>query len=488
MSLDLLCINPGGTAGIYQHLGADLTAVEPPLWCRLIAGYVRDRGYTVRILDAAALGLGPEEVARRVVEARPKLVCVVVHGHQPSASTQTMPAAGAICRAIKAANRFLQILIVGGHVAALPERTLAEEAVDFACTGEGPVTVVGVLEGLLSNGRVGDDVPGLAWREGKTASAPLIADLDADLHGNTWDLLPMGKYRAHNWHANFSGARQPYASIMTSLDCPFSCHFCCISAPFGRKHLYRMRAPASVVAEVNYLAKMHGVRLFKIVDEMFVLNPKHYVAICEGLAVLPFASELNIWAYARVDTVKAGHLPLLRRAGFRWLALGIESGSAHVRDGADKHYSDDDIRAVVREIQAAGINVIGNYIFGLPDDDMDSMQRTLALAKELNTEFANFYSAMAYPGSPLYDQAVANHSELPKGWSGYSQHSTDTFPMATATLSSADVLRFRDAAFTDYFTDARYLDMIGEKFGAGARAQIEQMTARQLDRALLRAA
>ncbi len=38
--LDLLLINPGGRRDIYQALGDDLTAVEPPLWCRLIAGYV----------------------------------------------------------------------------------------------------------------------------------------------------------------------------------------------------------------------------------------------------------------------------------------------------------------------------------------------------------------------------------------------------------------------------------------------------------------
>ena len=54
--LDLLLINPSGRDAIYQELGADLTAVEPPLWCRLIAGYVRDRNYSVEIIDAEAEG------------------------------------------------------------------------------------------------------------------------------------------------------------------------------------------------------------------------------------------------------------------------------------------------------------------------------------------------------------------------------------------------------------------------------------------------
>ena len=69
--LDLLLINPNGRDRIYQELGEELTAVEPPLWCRLIAGYVRDRGYSVEIIDAEAEGFGPETVADKVAARRP---------------------------------------------------------------------------------------------------------------------------------------------------------------------------------------------------------------------------------------------------------------------------------------------------------------------------------------------------------------------------------------------------------------------------------
>ena len=159
---------------------------------------------------------------------------------------------------------------------------------------------------------------------------------------------------------------------------------------------------------------IYGVRTFKITDEMFVLNRAHYTAICEGLSALPFADELNIWAYARIDTVKPEHLPLMRAAGIRWLALGIESGSEHVRDGANKTFGGDDIKNTVKAIQDADINVIGNFIFGLPDDTMQTMRDTLNLAMDLNCEFANFYSAMAYPGSALFDEA--DPKDLPERW------------------------------------------------------------------------
>ena len=489
MAIDLLLINPGGREKIYQQLGGDLTAIEPPLWCRLIAGYVLDRGFTVEIIDSEAENMGIASIAAEVERRAPHLVGMIVFGHQPSASTQQMAAAGEACLAIKALCPEQPVVIAGGHVAALPERTLEEEAVDYACAGEGPVTIHRLLEVLT--GRTEDvlgDVEGLAWRAGGeirvNTAAPLITEMDADLHGNAWHLLPMERYRAHNWQCfGDLGARQPYASIYTSLGCPFRCSFCCINAPFGTNR-YRMRSAEAVVGEIDLLYREYGVKTFKIIDEMFVLNDRHVNGVCEGLAAKPYASELNIWAYARVDTVKQGQLPLLRAAGLQWLALGIESGSAHVRDGAEKSFDQDDIREIVRQIQTAGINVIGNYIFGLPDDDLTTMRQTLDLAKELNCEFANFYSAMAYPGSPLYTMAVQNGWDLPESWSGFSQHSHDCHPLPTEHVSAAEVLRFRDDAFHEYFANKRYLDMATQKFGVETRQHIEEMSEARLERAI----
>ena len=61
--------------------------------------------------------------------------------------------------------------------------------------------------------------------------------------------------------------RQPYASIYTSLGCPFRCSFCCINAPF-EVNRYRMRKPDSVVSEIQMLNKKYGIKTFKIIDEM----------------------------------------------------------------------------------------------------------------------------------------------------------------------------------------------------------------------------
>ncbi|MEM9440722.1 MAG: radical SAM protein [Pseudomonadota bacterium] len=491
--LDLLLINPGGRKAVYQDLGRTLTAIEPPLWCRLNAGYAIDRGHVTDILDADALDLDADDVADFVLDHQPRLTVLVAHGHQPSASTQSMEHVRSICRAIKQRAEKQCILITGVHAAALPTQTLNEEACDFVCNGEGPETIHQLLVALKVGRDAGPDIEGLVWRDqsGQIRNNPparLIADLEQDLHGHVWSLLPMERYRAHNWQCfGDLNKRQPYASIYTSLGCPYKCHFCCINAPFGVNR-YRMRDPSAVIAEIDHLHTRYGVETFKIIDEMFVLNDRHVTAICEGLKAKDFSSKLNIWAYARVDTVKPERLELLRSAGIRWLALGIESGSSLVRDGAQKSLSDDDIHDTVHSIQRAGISVIGNFIFGLPDDDSASMNRTLSLARSLRCEFANFYVAMAYPGSPLYRDAMVQGWPLPSAWSGYSQHSYDCLPLPTETLRASDVLEFRDWAFHQYFEDSAYLEMIEAKFGEGPRRHIEAMTQHHLRRKILETA
>jgi radical SAM superfamily enzyme YgiQ (UPF0313 family) len=490
-AVDVLFINPADRKTTYQDLGDEFCAIEPPLFAGLYATHVRNRGFVPAIYDAPALRASADEAARVACEEyAPRLVVLVVYGLQPSASTQNMGAAGRIAQRIKARRPELPVMMVGTHPAALPERTLREEAIDFVCDLEGPVTIAKTLEALKSPDPDFAAIPSLWWRDGErivrpAGAEPLIRDLDRELPGIAWDLLPMHLYRAHNWHCfGHIAERTPYASIHTSLGCPYHCGFCCINAPFG-KSSYRMWSPETVVKEIDHLVAAYGVKNIKIADEMFVLNKRHVKGICELLAERPY--RVNIWAYARVDTVDDELLPLLKRAGVNWLCLGIESASDLVRDGAEKRYSNQDIIDVVRRIQAAGIFIIGNYIFGLPDDTMERMQQTLDLALELNCEFANFYSAMAYPGSGLYRAAVEQNLALPETWDDFSQHGYKCRPLDNQHVSGRDILAFRDQAFETYFTHRPYLEMVRAKFGQAEVEHIARMIAIPLRRRLLEA-
>jgi radical SAM superfamily enzyme YgiQ (UPF0313 family) len=220
---------------------------------------------------------------------------------------------------------------------------------------------------------------------------------------------------------------------------------------------------------------------------MFVLNLKHVHGLSDAIAARGL--ELNIWAYARVDTVRSDEtLEKLRRAGVNWLAFGIESASERVRKDVDKGFKQDLIFTTIERVRTAGINIIANFIFGLPEDDLQSMQETLDMALELNCEFANFYCAMAYPGSALYTTALQEGWPLPARWSGYSQHAEDTLPLPTKHLPASEVLRFRDQAFHVYFSSPRYLEMVERKFGPDTVQHIKEMTSHRLVRQYVHAA
>src|SRR5579864_2558263 len=147
---DVVLINPRSRTQVYQGLGHELAAIENPVWAGLMATFVRKQGLSAEIIDAEAEELTPDVVAQRILELDPVLSVVVVYGHQPSASTQIMPASGAVAKAIKDAAPDQNVLMAGGHVAALPSRTLEEEACDFVAGGEGLFTIVDLAHALKS--------------------------------------------------------------------------------------------------------------------------------------------------------------------------------------------------------------------------------------------------------------------------------------------------------------------------------------------------
>lgn len=487
MKVDCLVINPSALTQIYQDLSGELAAIEPPIWAALLANHLRYKNKSVELLDCEGLGLTVPDTVRKVADVDPKLTVIVVYGQQPSASTQNMFAASILCRAMKEAYPERKILLMGGHVSALPERSILEESADFVCKGEGPDTVMGLLSINMDDSVEYRKVPGLWWREDGKAVSGLPGQLihqdklPVELPGMAFDLLPMKNYRSHNWHSfGHINERQPYASVYTSLGCPYKCTFCCINAPFGGSS-FRYWNPEFMITQFDTLANTYNVKNVKIADEMFVLNKNHFLKLAHMLGERNYG--FNIWAYARVDTVKPEYLEALKKAGVNWLALGIESGSKYVRDGVSKgRFDGHDIKGVVQRIKDAGINVIGNYIFGLPDDDFRTMNETLDLAIDLNCEMSNFYSAMAYPGSKLYTVALEKNWELPKSWLGFSQHSYDCLPMRTEHISAGEVLGFRDYAFHKFFANPSYLQMVRQKFGNDTHQHIVEMSRYELKR------
>lgn len=490
MSIDLLFVNIGGTKkSIYQDLSKEFSACEPPFWTILTAGYVRKQGCSVDFLDAAALNMDFNEIASIIKVKKPYLLGIDVHGQQANCSSPLMVTVEAFCKKIIKEIPNQRICIAGWHPSALPERTLRDTGVEFLVQGEG----FRVWADLASGKNV-EDIPGL-WRniDGKIIQPKEqvmnITDLTNELGEVAWDLVPWekGHYRAFNWMclADFS-KRDHYATMYTSLGCPYSCSFCAIHSKYGERKI-RYWKTDWVLEQFDILAKKYRVYHINLVDDLFIFNPDHYLNIAKGLLEKEY--ELNICAFARVDAVDRmpfEDLELLKNAGFNWFKLGIESPSGEIMKNVHKNqYSKEDIRRVVNKIHDAGIDMCANFIFGLPGDDYNSMQENFSFAMELNPVFPSFFAAMAVPGSKLYDDSLKAGVDLPETWLGYAQQGYDFLPLPTEHLTAAQVLEFRDYAFTAYFDNPRFLNMIETKFNKTAREHIESMNAIRLKRKLL---
>lgn len=485
--LDVLFAVPANLSQVYQGL-AEEHAIEPPAKARFVASYLMRRGRGVHLVDAALEGFSPERMAEEVYYTDPRLVVMPVYGFNPSSSTQMMPAARMFAAAIKRRCPEKPILMMGTHPAALPEQTLREEPIDFVCGGEGPITVHELLQALEAGGEISDleRVRSLWYRTSKGifhgAPAPLIDLNQEPVSREAWRLMDPRRYRAHDWHTFYRdyADRGPYANPYSREGCPFSCGFCNIQAPFREgegvsatpnRNSFRELRPELFIEELTFLVEEFGVRYLKIPDEMFGLG-YHPLQIADAIYER-FGDQLNIWCYYRVDTCKPQHLERLRRAGFRWLGLGIEAANSQVRSGQEKMFSDEHIHQVVERLHAAGLEGGLNYIFGLPGDTMTSMEETFRLACDLNGAFANFYCNQALPGSPQYKEAVANHYPLPgrpegPGWIGHSQYSRETEPFYMGEgLKPPQILAFRDWAQATYYTRPEYLSRIGNDSNFG---------------------
>ena len=504
MSLDILFIHPNASKKIYQDLSSNHSAIEPPIWAPMLANHCRKKNLKVEILDCEVEKLDYISSANEIESRKPRIACFVVYGQQPSASSQNMEGAVAKSQELKKINSGIKTLFVGGHVSALPKETLKnEKSIDFIALNEGVYAISNLLKVEdLNNEKYLKKVKGIGFKDEENKiiinEAEIIVpkrSLEVDLPGMAWDLLPPIKnYRTAGWHSwSNNSEKQPFAALYTSLGCPYTCSFCMINIinrtdnsdniSSQDSNIFRWWSPEFIIKQFDFFAEQ-GVKNVKIADELFVLNPNHFMKICDMIIERKY--NFNIWAYSRIDTCKPQYLDKLKSAGVNWLGLGIENPSSVIRKEVHKDaFKNVKIIDIINSMRGAGINVAANYIFGLPEETQESLEFTYKFAEETNTEMVNFYSAMAYPGSPLYLESKKNNITLPSNYSGYSQHSYDTQNLPSKYLSAAEILSFRDKSWDKYHTNPRYLKLLEKKFGMNAVNNLKETTKIKLKRKLL---
>ena len=501
--VDVLFVTPDSSLQAYQDLAKVYSAIEPPTWSLLLAEACRAKSFSPAILDCDAERLSLEESVKRINDTKARLVVFVLYGQNPNSGTTSMIGAVKLAQALKQSGNGAPICFCGSHSQALPREVLAYDDIDLVLLNEGVYALLNLLHSNFKSDLA--TINGIGWKDdGKIilndAEKVVPQDrMDEDMPGYAWDLLPykerpLDLYRAHFWHAGFDhNKRTPFAAIYTSLGCQFACEFCMINIInridngdwVDASHSRGMRfwSPDWVKREMKKLADL-GVETLRISDEMFFLNRKYYLPILENCIDEEFG--FNMWTYSRIDTVRPKVLETFKKAGVNWLALGVEAGNQMVRQEVSKgSFQEVNIRDVCEIIQQADINIISNYIFGFPEDTHETMQQTLDLALELNTEMANMYPCQALPGSPMYHTAKRNNWALPSTYEGYAFLSYESEPLQTKFLSAAEVLKFRDDAWNTYFTNNNYLNVVESRFGNQQRRNVEDMAKIRLKRKLL---
>jgi radical SAM superfamily enzyme YgiQ (UPF0313 family) len=501
--LDVLFINADSSLIAYQGLASKFSAIEPPTWSLLLAESCRSKGFSVAILDCTAEGLSHQEAVDRIQSLNPKLALFVVYGQNPNSGTTNMIGNTECCQLLKTQYPEITTGFVGSHTSALPKEVLGLSFVDFVLQNEGVYALQNLLRTNLKDNL--NNVKGIGYKiQGQLIlNQPEMAvpqdRMDIDLPGYAWDLLPMKSkpfdlYRAHYWHAGYSeDNRSPFAAIYTSLGCMYKCDFCMINivnrvdnsdlVVASDSAKMRYWTPSFVIKQLEIL-RNYGVTRVRLSDEMFFLNQRYFEPLLNG--IIEKELDLHMWSYTRVDTVREKYLELFRNAGIEWLGIGIEAGSREIRREVSKGtFQIEDISQVINLIKNYDINIGANYIFGFPDDNLESMQKTLDLSLELKTEFANFYPCQALPGSSLYRKAIEQGWELPDSYAGYAFLSYETKPLPTKYLTAAQVVEFRDTAWQTYFSYEPYLKLVEEKFGLQQRKNVEELSKIKLKRKIL---
>ena len=348
-------------------------------------------GVEAAAIDACAERLDRPGFLDRVQTADPDVVVLEV-------STPSMAEDLATVHGMREQGYAGPILLAGLHKAMYSPGFLeAHPEVSGVLVGEYELT----LRDLARTGaRPEEPLPGLLWRDrgGQVIDGgrkPSIADLD-DLPWPARHLFPMDRY-----HDLPGGIPAPSAQMWASRGCSFTCSFCAWPQILYGDNRYRTRAPDAVVDEVEALAAQ-GYASVYFDDDTFNLGRKRTAAIARTFAERGLQLP---WAFmGRADTCDPRQYEALAATGLQAVKFGVESADVGRLRQIGKNLDVDTVRRAVGAVRSLGIKTHLTFVFGLPGETLDSMQRTLDLAYELDPDSAQFTVAVPFPGSRLHEE------------------------------------------------------------------------------------
>ena len=391
MPLKTLFLNPpsfenfDGGAGSRWPATREIESFWYPVWLAYPAGMLEG----ARLLDAPAHHVSAEETIK-IAKDYELLVLFT--------STPGFPGDVGISRAIKQANPKIKIAFVGPHVSVLPEKSLRDcPEIDFICRKEFDYSIVDYAKGKLL-----EEIPGVSFlKDGKVIhnpDAPQIQDLDALPH-----VTEVYKRDLDVTKYNVPFLLYPFVSLYTTRGCPAQCTFCLWPQTLSG-HPWRKRSTDDVAREMAKAKEFWpNVKEFFFDDDTFNIQKARTIELCAKLKPLGLTWSCTSRVTTDYETLKA-----MKEAGCRLLIVGYESGDPQILKNIKKGATVERARQFTKDCHKLGLVIHGDFIMGLPGETHQTINNTIAFAKELDVETIQVSVAHAYPGTELYDFAVKN--------------------------------------------------------------------------------
>ena len=423
-----------------------------PLWLIYAAAVCEADGFDVSFLDAPAKPMGEDESFRWIAE----------HGGDETKLFVIETSTPSIFSDISFGDRLKElypdafVMLVGTHPSALPEETIMNcKAVDALARHEFDYIVRDVAR-ALRDGNNPFAVNGLTYRneDGTPASNPdypYIADLDEIPFA-----APFIKRHLNHRDYFFAASAYPEIQIFTGRGCPARCAFC-VYPQTMHGHRYRVRSVENVIAEIEYIRdNFPDVKEIVIEDDTFTINKKRTMAFCDEMISRGLHRRFRWLCNARVN-LDYETMKKMREAGCKLIIPGIESGSQEILNNIRKGTTIEQVREYVAAAKKAGLAIHACYMVGNKGETRETMQQTLAFALELNTDTAQFYPLLPFPGTEHW-RWYKEAGYIKGDYSDYvKEDGTINSLVELPDISSEEMVAFCDDARRKYYWRSSYI-------------------------------
>ncbi|MBI2303827.1 MAG: radical SAM protein [Chloroflexi bacterium] len=307
-------------------------------------------------------------------------------------------------------------VLMGDHVTANPEESLANSPVDYVVGGgDYDVALLGLVDHLERGSPLSAGIYFRRYGRVESSGSPqLTANLDA---------LPVIDRELTQWHIYGEAyLHHPCAYILTGRGCgggpqgPGRCAFCVWQHTLWQR-TRRLRSPKKVVQEIKTLAERYRVReVFDDNESGGVWNQEWLEAFCQEMKREGLVGRVYFSCNARGDSLTPERCRLMKEGGFRLLKVGLESGNEETLLRLHKGESLEDIVRGVKTAKEHGLCVLLTTMTGYPWEKEEDAEKTYQVTKKLmlyNTQLGDSLQSsvlVPYPGTPLYREC------LERGW------------------------------------------------------------------------